>query len=120
MRYYFFASINPAVTVTNPVAQTTCGYRGFLKERAQSAALLEKQVYHTGHDHLRGFLFVGDAWATNCFDRDNLTEAEAGRLVEYHFDFTQSWWRALQKTTLRIVALAELGVSFKSRHRSKL
>ena len=96
-----------------------CGACSFPQEKAQSAALLEQQIQQSDRDHLRRLLLVSELCATNGFDCGNLSEAEAGRLVEYHFESTRSWWDAVQKVVLGIVALAGLTLGLANRYRPR-
>lgn len=108
-----FGAITPAR------AAGTCGSCSFPEEKAHSAAVLEAQIRSADHDHLRRLLFVGEVCAANGFDCGNLTEQEAGRLVEHHFEATRAWWDTIQKVALGFVAFAGLGLGLANRYKPR-
>jgi len=119
MRYQFVISIILILTATQAIAWGTCGNCGFTYEKAESANRLEQAIENSDHDHLRRLLFVKELCAYNGFICETLSEEEAGRIVQYHLDFSQSWWDAIQKIALGMVAFAGLGLGLANRYKPR-
>lgn len=115
----FVASILMASSNQALAWATGCASCEFPEEKAESARVLEEQIRSADHDHLRRLLFVGEVCAANGFDCGNLTEQEAGRLVEHHFEATRVRWDTLQKVALGFVAFAGLGLGLANRYRPR-
>jgi hypothetical protein len=108
-----------ATVQSSALGNSGCGSCDFPEEKAESARMLEEQIGSADHDHLRRLLFVAEVCAANGFDCGNLTEEEAGRLVEYHFEATRARWDAIQKVALGFVAFAGLGLGLANRYRPR-
>ncbi|MEM1008740.1 MAG: hypothetical protein AAGJ35_07005, partial [Myxococcota bacterium] len=91
-------------------SQSSCGSCNFPENKLQSAAALEQEIIKADHNHLRRLLFVGEVCAERGLTCGNLSEDEAGRLVQYHFDTSSAQWDAFHKIALGIVAFAGLGL----------